>query len=195
MIAIIDTGGANLASVTNAFDRLGAAWELTKDREKIRNASHVILPGVGAAKDSMDRLVQDGLDSFIKTLTQPTLGICLGMQLLFESSHEGPTPCLGIIPEEIVKMEPQPSITVPHMGWNQVKFTEEQALFRGIPNKSYFYFVHSYQANKSEFVKAHTDHGGFVAAVVQRDNFYGVQFHPERSGSLGAQLLRNFISL
>ena len=198
MIAIVNTGGANIASVVNAFSRLGVHSELTEDPEVIQSASHVILPGVGAAADSMGRLREKQLPPLIEGLTQPVLGICLGMQLLFEKSEEGPVDCLGILPGTVTEMTPDPEagITIPHMGWNQLEVRGEPVpLLKDLPADPYVYFVHSYCAPEGDFVKATATHGQSVPAVVVRDNFMGAQFHPERSGETGAVILRNFISL
>jgi len=198
MIAIVNTGGANIASVVNAFSRLGIHSELTEDPTTIRKASHVILPGVGAAADSMTRLRQKQLPELIKSLTQPVLGICLGMQLLFDKSDEGDVDCLGILPGTVTEMVPDPraGITIPHMGWNQLEIQDENLpLLSNLPPSPYVYFVHSYCAPQGDFVKATTSHGVNIPAVVTSNNFMGAQFHPERSGETGATLLRNFVKL
>lgn len=198
MIAIVDTGGANLASVINAFERLGERAELTKVPEAIARASHVILPGVGAAGDSMRRLQASGLVEPLRALTQPVLGICLGMQLLFARSEENDTACLGLL-EGAVRRIPADvarGVTVPHMGWNRVqRVGAPSALFDASLEGQQFYFVHSYMAPQGPFVRAQTEHGGAVPACVERGNFFGVQFHPERSGPAGAELLRRFTRL
>ena len=198
MIAVIDTGGANLASVINAIARLGREAELTRDPARLRAASHVILPGVGAAADSMDKLQGAGLVPVIRSLKQPVMGICLGMQLLFERSTEGDVACLGIVPGTVTAIVPAPEkgITVPHMGWNDIhKRGPACRLLEGTDDGSYFYFVHTYVAPEGPWVRAVTDHGGTVVAAIEHQNFLGVQFHPERSGSVGASLLERFFSL
>ena len=195
MISIVDTGGANLTSVTNALDRLEAKWSITKDEQTIKAASHVLLPGVGAAADSMTRIEQDGLIEIIKTLKQPVLGICLGMQLLFESSEEGNVPCLKIIPGQVKAIPKKPLLSIPHMGWNQVRTKKASALFNNIKEESHFYFIHSFMGPMNTFTIASTDYGEEIPAVVQKDNFYGAQFHPEKSGEAGSQFLRNFLEL
>jgi glutamine amidotransferase len=197
VIAIVETGGANLASVVNAVHRLGREVELTSDPGRLRAASHVILPGVGAAGDAMARLAERGLPDVLRGLTQPVLGICLGMQLLFERSTEGDVPCLGILPGVVdaIAADPAHGVTVPHMGWNDVRpVGEPSPLLAGLTPGTYFYFVHSYRAPAGPFVRAITEHGGPVTAVVAQGNFHGVQFHPERSGAAGAALLERFFA-
>lgn len=193
--AIVDTGGANLGSVTNALDRLERQWVLTTDISRIRSADHVILPGVGTSNDSMKKLQGEGIVGALKNLKKPVLGICLGMQLLYESSEEGDVQCLGIIPGRIMKISAASGITVPHMGWNRVTREEGEPLFKGIESGSYFYFVHSFQAPCDQFMVGYSHHGHKIPAVVKKGNFYGVQFHPERSGENGSILLRNFLEL
>lgn len=197
MIAIVDTGGANLASVTNALDRLQRPWKLTTDQELIRAAPKVILPGVGHAADSMGRLEARGLIPLIRSLEQPVLGICLGMQLLFSHSDEGgDVPCLGVIPGRVQLMAASPEITIPHMGWNGVQWNDLVApLFAGIRPGAHFYFVHSFKAPDGDWVGAVARHGQAVPAVVRQNNFFGAQFHPERSGRAGARFLENFLDL
>lgn len=201
MITIVDSGGANLASVVNAIENLGRKPELTSDPDRIARSSKVVLPGVGAAACAMDRLKRDHLDQCIKELKQPVLGICLGMQLLFESSEEGPTACLGIIPGCVRRLEPRAasgkSLTVPHMGWNQVMYDSAgvSPLFKGIRDGEFFYFVHSYAAGPGKSVKAYCEYGEKITAAVEWGNFFGVQFHPERSSKAGARLLSNFLVL
>lgn len=193
-VAIIDGGGANIASLQFALARLGVAGELTADPAVIRSASHVILPGVGAARAAMGRLRQKGLADLIPTLTQPVLGICLGLQLLFESSEEDDTECLGILEGAVRRFMPAPGRPVPHMGWNQVMPTGRTPLFEDVPNNSYFYFVHSYAAGIGPATTGRTDYGWPFSAVVESRNFLATQFHPERSGPLGARILGNFLA-
>jgi glutamine amidotransferase len=193
MLAIVDSGGANIASVRFALERLGVRSELTADPAVIGAADRVILPGVGAAGEGMRRLRDRGLVDCVRGLTQPVLGICLGMQLLFESSAEASTETLGLIPGCVALLPESPGITVPHMGWNTLAPLRETALLRGIATDARFYFVHSFAAPVNEFTLASCTHGTAFAAVAQRGNFSGVQFHPERSGPAGAQLLRNFL--
>jgi glutamine amidotransferase len=195
MLAIVDSGGANIASVRFALERLGIQSELTIDPAVIRAAERVILPGVGSANEGMKRLQSRGLVDCVRSLQQPVLGICLGMQLLFESSEEGSTASLGLIPGRVAKLPESPGITVPHMGWNTLSVRRELPLFAGLGADARFYFVHSFAGPVNEFTLASCTHGTDFAAVVQRGNFTGVQFHPERSGTAGARLLRNFLEM
>lgn len=192
-VAIVDGGGANIASLKFALARLGVAGELTVDPAAIRSASHVILPGVGAAKSAMTRLRDTGLDTLIPGLTQPVLGICLGMQLLFEKSEEENSDCLGVLPGSVLRFSPAPGRPVPHMGWNQVRQVRRSALLADVPDDSYFYFVHSYAAETGASTVGCTDYGWPFSAIVESQNFLATQFHPERSGAVGAQVLRNFL--
>ena len=194
-LVIIDSGGANIASLQMAVERLGVPADLTTDPERLRTASHVILPGVGAAADCMGRLRQAGLVDTIRELKQPLLGICVGMQLLFESSEEGDVPCLGLLPGRVQRLPHRAGLPVPHMGWNQLEFNRSTPLLNDIAAGDYVYFVHSYAAPLGEATLATTTYGNPFTAVVQRDNVYGAQFHPERSARIGAQLLRNFLRL
>lgn len=195
MIVIVDTGGANLASIAHALARLGVKAEVTGDPARVRRAERVILPGVGAAPEAAARLAAERLGETVKALTAPTLGICLGMQLFFERSDEGPAAGLGLLPGVVGKMSPA-GLTIPHMGWNAVaRSTPDCSLLKGIPEATHFYFVHSYAAPMGPWVEAACDYGGPVPAVVRKDNFYGAQFHPERSGEAGTRVLRNFLSL
>jgi glutamine amidotransferase len=196
----VDSGGANLASLQFAFERLGARTEVTADGSTIASADRVVLPGVGAAKDAMERLRAAGLISVLRTLTQPVLGICLGMQLFFRESEEGPTPCLGVLPDTVRRLRAAPGRPVPHMGWNQLDLPHDpmearrcDPLLDGIGVNEYAYFVHSYAAGVSEFTLATTSYGGRLSAIIRRKNFWGTQFHPERSGRTGARLLENFL--
>jgi glutamine amidotransferase len=191
-VAIIDNGGANIASLQFALDRLGASSQLTRDPEALRHAPRVILPGVGAAADAMARLHALGLVDAIRQLRQPVLGICLGMQLLFESSDEGSTPCLGLIPARVTRFADRAGLPVPHMGWNRVNATDEP-LLQGFGESPYMYFVHSYAAPVGAWTTATTDYGGEFSAMVRHGNFLGAQFHPERSSHAGRGLLANFL--
>lgn len=192
-VTIIDGGGANIASLQFALTRLGAESELTTDPEKIRAAERLILPGVGAAADAMEKLRSAGLDEVIPKLEQPVLGICLGMQLLFESSEEEETPCLSIIEGRARLFEVAEDRPVPHMGWNRVKNSANAYLLNGIPDDAYFYFVHSYAIDIVAETIGSTSYGQSFTSVAQMGNFMGTQFHPERSGKHGAQLLQNFL--
>jgi glutamine amidotransferase len=199
-VVVIDSGGANLASLQFALARLGARAEVSIDATRIRGATHVLLPGVGAAHDTMERLRASGLDAVIPTLTQPLLGICLGMQLLFDASDEAvagnsTTRTLGVVPGNVRRLPAAPELPVPHMGWNQLNPLHADPLFDGIAAGSYVYFVHSYAAPVTADTLATTDYGSTFTAAVKRANFRGVQFHPERSAAVGARLLANFIAL
>lgn len=194
-LAIIDSGGANIASLRYAIERLGIDSELTTDPARLRAASHVILPGVGAAADCMARLENAGIVDTIRELRQPLLGICVGMQLLYESSEEGDVRCLGLLPGRVRRLSPKLGLPVPHMGWNQLEFRQPNALLNEIAENDYVYFVHSYCAPVSEMTVAHCSYGEPFSAIVQREHVYGAQFHPERSARIGSLLLRNFLSL
>jgi glutamine amidotransferase len=191
----VDSGGANLASLQFAFERLGARTEVSTDGSAIASADRVVLPGVGAAKDAMERLRTAGLINVLRTLTQPVLGICLGMQLLFRESEEGPTACLGVVPDTIRRLQATPGRPVPHMGWNQLEFARRDPLLEGIAFNDHVYFVHSYVAPVAEFTLASTNYGGRLSAIVRKKNFWGTQFHPERSGKTGARVLQNFLGI
>ena len=194
-VVIVDSGGANLASLTFAFERLGVHARIGREPNTVTAASHVVLPGVGAAPLAMQRLAATGLGRAITRLTQPVLGICLGMQLLFRDSEEGPTECLGLLPGTVCRIHSAPGRPVPHMGWNQVKCDREDPLLEGIGSDDYAYFVHGYAASVSPVTVAHTEYGKCFSAVVRRENFCGTQFHPERSGRTGARVLENFLRL
>ena len=196
MTTVVDTGGANLASIVCALERLGACADVTLDVGRIGAAERVILPGVGAAGESMRRIAEAGLRERLVTLRQPVLGICLGMQLLFESSEEDDSECLALLPGRVARIEPAPGVRVPHMGWNGVRVAADAGpMWQGIPDGAHFYFVHSYAAPVGPFVRATTDHGASIPAYVATENFHGVQFHPERSADCGARVLRNFLEL
>lgn len=199
-VVVIDSGGANLASLLFALDRLGQKAEVSTDAARIRAASHVLLPGVGAAHDAMGRLKAAGLHTVIPTLKQPLLGICLGMQLLFDASEEAvsglrETSGLGIVPGKVIRMPATPEQPVPHMGWNQLRPLRADPLFEGIAAGDYVYFVHSYAVPVTPDTIVASEYGGRFTAAVKRGNFRGVQFHPERSAGVGARLLANFIAL
>lgn len=195
-VAIIDSGGANLASLQFALERLGAKAQVTRSHEVIKAAPRVLLPGVGSAGDAMARLTEAGLTQLIPTLTQPVLGICLGMQLLFSASEEGPAGCLGVLPETVRLLKAAPERPVPHMGWNRIHLRSSgDPLLAGIAEGEYFYFVHSYAAPVSTDTLASASYGIDVTAVVRRNNFWGTQFHPERSTRGGARILANFLQL
>lgn len=192
---IIPSCGSNLASLKFALDRLGANVPLTEDHARIRAASHVILPGVGAAAPGMARLAAAGLVELVPTLTQPVLGICLGMQLLFARSEEEDTRCLGVIAADVVRMPASPELPVPQMGWNEIEGIGESALLEGVAPGAYAYFVHSYAAPPGDYTRAVTVYGQPFSAVVEQDNFFGTQFHPERSSLVGSRILDNFLKI
>ena len=194
-VAIIDSGGANIASLLFALERLGYDASLTTDADTIRRAERVILPGVGAAADAMQRLRDHGLVDVIRDLQQPVLGICLGMQLLADASEEEDVDCLGIIPGVARRLQVSDGFPVPNMGWCPVTRVAEAPVLDGIEDASYFYFVHSYALPPSEFTLATACHADTFSAVVGRDNFIAAQFHPERSSADGARLLRNFLEM
>jgi glutamine amidotransferase len=192
---IIDSGGANLASLQFAFERLGAKTRVTADAAEIRSAPRVILPGVGSAANAMARLRNNHVAELLPLLTQPVLGICLGMQLLFARSEEGETECLGILPDAVKRLQPMAGRPVPHMGWNQLTPVREDPLLDGVVPNDYVYFVHSFAAPVSDMTLARADYGTALSAVVRRGNFWGTQFHPERSAHVGARVLANFLKL
>lgn len=193
-VAIIDSGGANIASVRFALQRLGADTEFTSEPRRIRDAQRVILPGVGAAASAMSHLRRLGLVEVIRSLRQPVLGICLGMQLLYERSEEGDEPCLGLLPGRVTRLPASGGLRIPHMGWNSTQTIRQDPLMAGLDDDPWFYFVHSYAAPLNETTLARTEHGAAFSAVVRRGNFQGAQFHPERSARDGARLLRNFLA-
>ena len=195
---IIDYNAGNIRSVCFALERLGVNPILSNDPEQIQAADKVIFPGVGEAGSTMRYLRQSGLDIVIKSLKQPVLGICLGMQLLCEHSEEGNTECLGIIPQKVLKFVPKAMEKVPHVGWNTINQTPDylhHPLFNQIEKDSYVYFVHSYYVENGAYSIAHSDYVLNFSAALQKDNFYAAQFHPEKSGAIGEQLLKNFLGL
>lgn len=194
-VVLVDAGGTNIGSVRYALQRLGVDAALTADGDAIRAADKVILPGVGAAGPGMARLNQLGLVELLRSLTQPVLGVCLGMQLLCARSEEGDTPCLGVIPAQVALIPSRPGLRVPHMGWNALALRAEHPLLRGVQQGDQAYFVHSYAVPVGDYSLACTQHGIEFSAVVSSGNFHGMQFHPERSGDVGSRLLGNFIEL
>ncbi len=194
-VVIVDSGGANIASLRCALERLGVRARLSADGSVIASAERIVLPGVGAAVHAMQRLRAAGLIQVLRTLTQPVLGICLGMQLLLERSEEGPTPCLGLLPSCAQSLKTSVGHPVPHMGWNQLRHLRVDPLLEGIEDGSHVYFVHSYAAAVTEHTLAAADYGLPLSAVMRRENFWGTQFHPERSGCTGARILQNFLGL
>jgi len=189
---IIKYNAGNIRSVDFALRRLGVEAEITDNPGKIRNADKVIFPGVGEARSTMDHLKEKGLDRVIASLQQPVLGICLGMQLLCAESEERNTRTLGIIPTQVERF--RGPVKVPHMGWNRIN-NLQSPLFAGIEEGSFVYFVHSYYIPFMPHVIAEAEHGTRFSAAVRKDNFYAVQFHPEKSGPTGAKILSNFIKL
>ena len=193
-LAVIDSGGANLGSVVQALHRIGAEATLTSDAATIRRASKVILPGVGAAGWAMNALREAGLVEVIRNLEQPVLGICLGLQLLFEGSDEGDADGLGLIPGRVRRLAGGPGLRLPHMGWNQLDWQRDDPLAAGIDPQAWYYFVHSFCAPAdSPACVARGHHGEDFAAVVRHRNFSACQFHPEKSAGPGHQLLKNFL--
>lgn len=193
-VVILDTGCANLASVAYAIKRLGYQPTVSREPDVVLRADKLFLPGVGSAPAAMNMLQERDLITLIKACTQPVLGICLGMQLLAARSEEGNVDTLGIIDAPINRMETD-GLPLPHMGWNRVTPLAGHHLFRGIDDGAYFYFVHSFAMPVSSATIAQSDYGGAFTAAVEQDNFFGVQFHPERSGQAGAQLLKNFLEM
>lgn len=192
-VAIIDSGGANIASLLYAFKRLNTAATLTTDAATIKSADRVILPGVGAARDAMVRLRDSRLIDVIRELTQPVLGICLGMQLLADASEEEDVECLGIIPGTAARLPGDINCPVPNMGWCPIARISEHEVLRELSDGTYFYFLHSYALPVSNLTIATAQHAEPFSAVVSYRNFVAAQFHPERSSIAGAQLLQNFI--
>ncbi len=192
-LVMVDSGGANLGSVQAALRRLGVDAPLTADAERIRAARRVILPGVGAARVAMERLIAHGLVEVLRGLRQPVLGVCVGMQLLYAHSEEGAVECLGVVPEPIRRLPEAPGIRIPHMGWNALQRCQDEPLMDGLADGEYAYFVHSYGAAVGPRTSVMCQHGSQLTAIVRAGNFVGVQFHPERSARVGAQVLANFL--
>lgn len=194
-IAILDYGVGNIRSIKNALKQLEQEYFVSDDPEKLAQSDRLIFPGVGSAGFAMKQLKKKGLDQFLKKYSKPVLGICLGMQLLFEFSEEDHVDCLGIIPGKIQKFTP--SKKIPHMGWNEINFqflNRGSFLLKNIPANSFLYFVHSYFLPVSEFTMVSCEYQDEkFSAMVQKDNFWGMQFHPEKSGKIGQKLLFNFL--
>ena len=201
MIAIIDYDAGNIKSVEKALQYLGEEAVITRDREEILGSDKVILPGVGAFGDAMEKLHQYGLVDTIQEVVDrriPFLGICLGLQLMFESSDEAPgVKGLGLLPGKILRIPKKGDMKIPHMGWNDIKIKEGAKLFAGLEDYPYVYFVHSYylQADDPSIVAATTEYGVTIHASVEKDNIFACQFHPEKSSTVGLQILKNFIAL
>ena len=201
MVAIIDYGAGNLSSVKKALDYLGAESEITQNKNEIMSASHIILPGVGSFGDAMASMQERGLADTVKaaaTSGKPFLGICLGLQLLFESSEESKgVEGLGLLKGRIIEIPKAEGLKVPHMGWNSVSVKQKDGIFAGIEEDSYFYFVHSYYLSgaQEDSVAATTEYGVEIQCAVQKGNLCATQFHPEKSGRLGLKLLENFLAM
>ena len=194
-VVLVDAGGANIGSVRYALQRLGVEPELSADAQAIRAADRVILPGVSTAATVMGRLRELALVDTLRTLRQPLLGVCVGMQLLFEHSEEDDTPCLGLLPGRVRRIPTGEGIRVPHMGWNRLQPRGEDPLLDGFAEGEHAYFVHSYAAPVTPDCIAASVHGVELAAVVRRGSVMGAQFHPERSAAAGARLLHNFLTM
>jgi glutamine amidotransferase len=194
MIAIIKYKAGNTASVANALDRLGAKFYFAETPEELETAKAVIFPGVGHASAAMQSLEKKGVDKWLQNTDKPVLGICVGMQLLFESSSEGDTVGLGIIPGSLNKFD-EKKAKVPHMGWNKLQDTQKHPILKNLIAKHYLYFVHSYYAPVGEHTLATCNYINDFTAIVAKDNFIGVQFHPEKSGSVGSMILQNYLDL
>ena len=191
-VVVVNSGGANISSVLHALRRLGVEPQFTADAAIISVAERVILPGVGAAGRAMDVLRDHGLVDIIRGLRQPVLGICLGMQLLFESSAEDNADMLGLIPARLDRFSAKEGLRVPHMGWNAIRNVHQNSLNRSLDN-TWFYFVHSFFAPVGKWTLSTSYHGRPFSAIVRHRNFYGAQFHPERSATSGAKLLQGFL--
>ncbi len=192
-VAIVKYNAGNVESVKNALVRLGVAPVLTDEAETLRTADKVIFPGVGEASTAMNYLRERNLDEAIKSLTQPVLGICLGMQLLCASSEENETKCLGILPYRVRKFESD-SLKIPQMGWNNI-FDLKSDLLKGVEENSFVYFVHSFYVETGAETIAACDYGLKFSAAIRHENFYAVQFHAEKSGAVGAKILENFLEI
>jgi imidazole glycerol-phosphate synthase subunit HisH len=190
-LAIVDLAYGNIGSIEFAFGRFGVTPVLTADPQEIATADRVVLPGVGAAGHAMQRIDELGLRECLCSLKQPALGICLGMQLLFERSEEADTECLGILPGEVRALEPAPGRPVPHMGWSKLEVRDDSI---GLMSGDYVYFAHGYAAELAEVTVASADYGCEIPAVVRKDNWLGAQFHPERSAAAGSRFLEAFLA-
>ncbi len=194
-LAIIESGGANFLSVTTAVERLGIEYTFTHEAAIIQAADAVLLPGVGSAVYAMETLNKYGLVKVIQNLQQPLLGICLGMQLLYQYSTEGEVNCLGVIPGQVAKFTPSADLIVPHMGWNNLVMAKDHPLVNGLTGNDDVYFVHSYYAPINQATVALCNYGAPFTAIAAHNNFYAMQFHPEKSGLVGARLLANFFGI
>jgi glutamine amidotransferase len=194
-VLIVDSGGANLASLQFALERLGASTRISNNAAEVASARRVVLPGVGSACHAMQRLHECNLTGVLPALTCPVLGICLGMQLLFDSSEEGPVQCLGVVPGKVRRLPTAPGRPVPHMGWNQLLGLRDDPLLEGIAAGDYVYFVHSFAVSICAATLATTEYGAPLTAVARQANFWCTQFHPERSADTGARILGNFLQV
>lgn len=194
MIAIVDYGAGNTASVSNALNELGANFIVSSNEIEICRADKIILPGVGEASFAMKRLHRLNLYSTFRIIKKPFLGICLGAQLLCDFSKEGDVACLGAIPATVKKFD-ELNVTVPHMGWTKIEFVKESPLFKGVEDETFFYFANSFYIEKNEYATSIAKHGVEFSTSIEKDNFYGVQFHPEKSGKNGLKILKNFVEL
>jgi len=194
MIAVIDYGAGNTQSVVNVLDELNVEYLITNREIDINKCRKIIFPGVGEASFAIKQLHLLNLFTMLRVTRKPLLGICIGMQLLCERSDEGNSACLGIIPATVHKFD-ESQVKVPHMGWNKVAYTNKNKLFEGIPEDTYFYFANSYYVPLNIHTSAKTEHGIEFSSAVEKENFYGVQFHPEKSGDPGIHLIKNFIEL
>jgi len=194
MVAVIDYNMGNICSLGNALGRLGAEWVLTSDHTQISRANHVILPGVGNASEAMVNLKRLGLPEVIWKIRRPVLGICVGMQVMCRHSEEGNAECMGIFDAKVKRFSEMPGIKVPHMGWSRISNLESN-LFKGVEKNPYVYFVHSYYAPLCPDTIATSRHPEMFSAALKYENFYGVQFHPEKSGEVGERIIANFLSL
>ena len=193
MVAVIDYDTGNLCSVANALGRLGADYEITASPNKILSADKVLLPGVGEASSAMQKLKERGLIEVIRSLTQPVLGICIGVQLLCRHSEENDTECIGIFDNDVKRFAVE-GLKVPHMGWNSIEGLKT-SLFNGVAEGAYVYYVHSFAPTINQDTIATTVYGVPFSGAIHKDNFYGTQFHPEKSASVGEKILENFLKL
>lgn len=194
-LVIIDSGCANVASVAYGFERLGVKPVITAERATIEEAGRLVLPGVGTARWAMQALEKRGLTGVLKTVRVPLLGICLGMQLLFDRSEEGDAEGLGLLKGEVKKLTAAEGLTIPHMGWNRIESAADHPLLEGVEDGGWFYFAHSYAVGPGDATLATADHGQVFTAITGRGLVMGCQFHPERSGTAGHKLLQNFLEM
>lgn len=194
MIGIIDYGSGNIKSILNVLNSLEVEFILTNSQEELQKCEKILLPGVGEASFAMKKLTEYNLINFIKNVEVPLLGICLGLQLLTESSEEGDAVCLGIIDEKTVKFKDE-NLIIPHMGWNEINILRENKILKGINKNDNFYFANSYYCPVNKYTVATTNYGEDFSAIINKDNYWGIQFHPEKSGEKGIKIMENFIKL